>query len=129
MERCILQGKAQWLFLMRVQLGSYHKLDKCTQPVHYTEIFTQLCILYLHTHTQSYPDVIAQCVYSTFIYAFPTSWNNFDDDFKNELCNTISLWQVGEQCNMALSMIQSDLTSCLGLQAHRWCLILGRNGT
>lgn len=52
---------------------------------------------YTHTHTQSYPDVIAQCVYSTFIYAFPTSWNNFDEDFKNELCNTISLWQVGEQ--------------------------------
>lgn len=42
-----------------------------------------------------YPDVIAQCVYSTFIHAYPTSWNSFDDNFKTELCRFISLWQVG----------------------------------
>ena len=64
--------------------------------------YSDMCVLL--AHAQSYPDVIAQCAYSTFIYAFPTSWNNFDDDFKNELCNTISLWQVGERYNVALSM-------------------------
>ena len=42
-----------------------------------------------------YPDVVAQCVYSTFIHAYPTSWNSFDDEFKTELCQIISLWQVG----------------------------------
>ena len=44
---------------------------------------------------QMYPDVVAQCVYTTFIYAYPTSWNNFDEEFKTELCQFISLWQVG----------------------------------
>ena len=42
-----------------------------------------------------YPDVVAQCVYSTYIHAYPTSWNSFDDEFKTELCQFISLWQVG----------------------------------
>lgn len=45
--------------------------------------------------TQMYPDVMAQCVYSTFIHAYPTSWNSFDEGFKRELCIFISLWQVG----------------------------------
>lgn len=42
-----------------------------------------------------YPDVIAQCVYTTLLHAYPNSWNNFDEDFKSELCRYISLWQVG----------------------------------
>lgn len=42
-----------------------------------------------------YPDVVAQCVYSTYIHAYPTSWNSFDEEFKTELCQFISLWQVG----------------------------------
>ena len=42
-----------------------------------------------------YPDVVAQSVYSTYIHAYPTSWNSFDDEFKTELCQFISLWQVG----------------------------------
>ena len=45
---------------------------------------------------QIYPDVIAQCVYSAFIHAFPASWSSFDDTFKTDLCRIISLWQVGE---------------------------------
>lgn len=117
----VLDESATWFLPQARQMHTTSALHR--------DIHSAMHTLPAYTHTQSYPDVIAQCVYSTFIYAFPTSWNNFDDDFKNELCNTISLWQVGEQCNMALSMIQSDLTSCLGLQAHRWCLILGRNGT
>ena len=51
--------------------------------------------LQTHSLLQMYPDVIAQCVYSTFIHAYPTSWNSFDDNFKTELCRFISLWQVG----------------------------------
>lgn len=50
------------------------------------------CLLAL---IQVYPDLVAQCVYSTFIHAYPTSWNSFDGDFKTELCQYISLWQVG----------------------------------
>ncbi len=46
-------------------------------------------------YIQMYPDVISQCVFSTFIYAYPNSWNNFDEHFKTELCQYISLWQVG----------------------------------
>jgi len=44
---------------------------------------------------QMYPDAIAQCVYSTFVCAYPNSWNNFDEAFKNELSLCITLWQVG----------------------------------
>ena len=39
--------------------------------------------------------MVAQSVYSTYIHAYPTSWNSFDDEFKTELCQFISLWQVG----------------------------------
>ena len=42
-----------------------------------------------------YPDILAQCVYSTFIHAYPNSWNSFDENFKTELTQYISLWQVG----------------------------------
>ena len=45
--------KVRAAVLMRAQLGSYHKLDRCTQLVRCTELFTQLCILYLHTHTHT----------------------------------------------------------------------------
>ena len=45
--------------------------------------------------SQMYPDVLAQCVYSTFIHGYPNSWNSFDERFKTELCQFISLWQVG----------------------------------
>ena len=45
---------------------------------------------------QVYPDAIAQCVYTAFIHAYPTSWNSFDENFKNDLCQYISLWQVGK---------------------------------
>lgn len=44
---------------------------------------------------QEFPDVIAQCVYTAIIHAYPNSWNNFDENFKLELCQYISLWQVG----------------------------------
>lgn len=42
-----------------------------------------------------YPDIIAQCVYTTLLHAYPNSWNNFDDNFKSEMCQFIYLWQVG----------------------------------
>ena len=44
---------------------------------------------------QIYPNVLAQCVYSAYIHAFPTSWNSFDDDFKTGLCDFISMWFKG----------------------------------
>lgn len=42
-----------------------------------------------------YADVLAQCVYSTVIFAYPNSWVSFDEDFKAQLCNHITLWQEG----------------------------------
>ena len=42
-----------------------------------------------------YADLIAQCVYTTVMYAYPNSWISFDGDFKSELCLYITLWQVG----------------------------------
>lgn len=42
-----------------------------------------------------YADLIAQCVYSAVIFAYPNSWISFDEDFKSGLCLYITLWQVG----------------------------------
>ena len=44
---------------------------------------------------QMYPDIIAQCVYTALLHSYPNSWNSFDDPFKTELCQYISIWQVG----------------------------------
>ena len=65
---------------------------------------------------QLYPDVLAQGVYSAYIHAFPTSWNNFDDEFKSELCDIISLWFRGEH-NMYIYNIILIIDMLLGIKA------------
>ena len=39
--------------------------------------------------------MIAQCVYTSVMFAYPNSWISFDEDFKTEVCNYITLWQEG----------------------------------
>ena len=64
----------------------------------------KLCLKHIISFCrQVYPDVIAQSVYSTFVYAFPASWNSFDDAFKTELYRIVSLWLAGEEYNFIIA--------------------------
>ena len=60
-------------------------------PLYYALFLALKCAIFL----QMYPDITAQCVYSAIIYAYPNSWNGFDEDFKADLSVYISQWMVG----------------------------------
>jgi hypothetical protein len=47
------------------------------------------------TSLQRYPDCICQAVYHTFFIAYPTSYQQFGEDFKQGLCNFVYLWLTG----------------------------------
>ena len=44
---------------------------------------------------QVHSSVLCQAVYSAYVQCFSISWRQFDEKFKVDLCNTISLWLVG----------------------------------
>ena len=44
---------------------------------------------------QSYANILAQGVYAAYCAAFPNSWRQFDEDFKEDLCRLTSEWVVG----------------------------------
>ncbi|XP_054762575.2 protein FAM227B-like isoform X3 [Lytechinus pictus] len=44
---------------------------------------------------KSYSDILAQAVYASYCAAFPNSWRQFDDSFKEDLCGLTSEWVVG----------------------------------
>ncbi|XP_071496344.1 protein FAM227A-like [Diadema antillarum] len=50
---------------------------------------------YREVFFRSYADVLAQAVYAAFCAAFPNSWRQFDDSFKEGLCSLTSEWVVG----------------------------------
>lgn len=44
---------------------------------------------------QIYPDCLAQAIYVTFREAFPESSQLFNEEFKEDLGNTVFLWLSG----------------------------------
>lgn len=58
-------------------------------------------------------------MYSAYIHAFPTSWNNFDDEFKSELCDIISLWFRGER-NIYISILTTDMLIGIKTIPENW---------
>ena len=44
---------------------------------------------------QRYPDLLAQSVYAAFCHAFPTSYRQFDDRFKDDLIFLVYQWITG----------------------------------
>lgn len=52
---------------------------------------------YRETFFKRYPDCICQAVYHTFFIAYPTSYQQFGEDFKQGLCNFVYLWLTGIQ--------------------------------
>ena len=63
---------------------------------HQTLFFSLSLSLSSDSLTQTYPDVLAQSLYSSFCHAFPQSWKQFDDDdFKNMLSRVTAMWISG----------------------------------
>jgi len=44
---------------------------------------------------KDYADLMSQAVYSTFCHAFPTSYRQFNADFRDEVLFLINLWMMG----------------------------------
>uniref|UniRef100_A0A8C5KZF3 Protein FAM227B n=1 Tax=Jaculus jaculus TaxID=51337 RepID=A0A8C5KZF3_JACJA len=82
-----------WWFLNKF------KPDKKDQDCLFDRIAESYVMLFLtiplnqkDTFFQVYPDCMAQAVYAAFQEAFPESCNLFNDEFKEDLGNTIFLW-------------------------------------
>lgn len=52
---------------------------------------------------QSYPDLVCQTVYSTFCEAFPTSWRQYNDTFKTDLTDLVTLWMTGMELDSKIT--------------------------
>uniref|UniRef100_A0A8C0X3Q0 Protein FAM227B n=1 Tax=Castor canadensis TaxID=51338 RepID=A0A8C0X3Q0_CASCN len=61
----------------------------------YVALFLSIPISRKDAFFQVYPDCLAQAIYATFQEAFPESSNLFNDEFKEDLGNTIILWLSG----------------------------------
>ncbi|XP_065066198.1 protein FAM227A-like isoform X2 [Rhopilema esculentum] len=62
--------------------------------------YTKLLIRWIGSKYQGtifnrYPDILAQSVYATFCQAFPTSYRQFDDKFKDDLIFLVQQWITG----------------------------------
>lgn len=62
---------------------------------------------------QRYPDVIAQAVYCTFCTAFPTSYKQFGDEFKESLIQIIHEWIAGKSFVHDYRLYWEELVSIL----------------
>ena len=74
-----------------------------------------VCIFYL----QRYPDCISQAVYHSFFIAYPTSYQQFGEDFKTGVCNFVHLWLTGFLGFLSMqwvSLITTSLLHLLGIQ-------------
>ncbi|XP_058521863.1 protein FAM227B [Ochotona princeps] len=61
----------------------------------YATLFVSIPLNRKDTFFQIYPDCLAQAIYVTFQEAFPESSELFNDEFKEDLGNTIFLWLSG----------------------------------
>jgi hypothetical protein len=86
-----------WFFLHNYQPDQHVQNQIFTRIAqNYILFLTKMPLTrYRDVFFKMYPDVLAQTVYSAFMHCFPTSWNNFDEKFKSELCNVVSLWFKG----------------------------------
>ncbi|KAL9956226.1 hypothetical protein ACROYT_G037674 [Oculina patagonica] len=58
-------------------------------------LFTAPVTKYRDKFLKRYPDLMAQAVYCTFCTAFPTSYKQFGDEFKEDLVQLIHEWIAG----------------------------------
>ncbi|XP_070579339.1 protein FAM227A-like [Ptychodera flava] len=97
MSEAVLVDTFWWIFL-----NKYHP-SKISQSKLFNRIahnYVKLLIYakepkYRDVFFKNYPELLAQCIYSSFCEAFPSSWRQFDDDFKSDICDLTSLWIAG----------------------------------
>ncbi|KAL5474040.1 hypothetical protein EMCRGX_G028613 [Ephydatia muelleri] len=97
-SECLLMDCFWWFFLHHYH-PNQEVQDKlfCRISSNYVKLLLSMKV---STHIKDallriYSDCIAQCVYATFMHAFPNSWNSFDEHLKSNLCNTLYLWLGG----------------------------------
>eukprot|EP00794_Sanderia_malayensis_P009002 gene9002-9964_t len=93
----ILQDTFWWIFCNKYQPGPKSQQNLFNRIAHnYTKQLNR-CIgwRYQDTIFKRYPDLLSQAVYTTFCQAFPTSYRQFHDAFKDEVIFLVHLWMVG----------------------------------
>ncbi|XP_078610508.1 protein FAM227A-like isoform X2 [Branchiostoma floridae x Branchiostoma japonicum] len=97
MSDSILLDTFWWFFLQR------YMPDRAVQSKLFNRIahnYVKLLMYadhprYREVFLETYPDLLAQSVYSAFCACFPTSWQQFGDDFKAELTDLTWEWVAG----------------------------------
>lgn len=93
----ILQDLFWWYFLQKYQPSRNIQEMLFNRIAHnYVKmLFTTPVTQYRDKFLKRYPNIMAQAVYSTFCTAFPTSYKQFGDEFKEDLSQLITEWIAG----------------------------------
>lgn len=93
----ILQDLFWWYFLEKYQPNRNIQEMLFNRIAHnYVKmLFTAPVTQYRDKFLKRFPNVMAQAVYCTFCTAFPTSYKQFGDEFKEELVQLIHEWIAG----------------------------------
>ncbi|XP_020608681.1 protein FAM227B-like, partial [Orbicella faveolata] len=93
----ILQDLFWWYFLEKYQPSRNIQEMLFNRIAHnYVKmLFTAPVTEYRDKFLKRYPDLMAQAVYCTFCTAFPTSYKQFGDEFKENLIQIIHEWIAG----------------------------------
>lgn len=93
----ILQDLFWWYFLQKYQPNRNIQEMLFNRIAHsYVKmLFTAPVTQYRDKFLKRYPGMMAQAVYCTFCTAFPTSYKQFGDEFKEDLIQLINEWITG----------------------------------
>jgi hypothetical protein len=104
-SQCLFLDCFWWIYLEKFHKEEKREREenKASQSILYDRIshnyVTLLCKPLNPRHRGAifmlYTDVLCQAIYSAFVQCFSISWQLFDERFKVDLCNLISLWLVG----------------------------------
>jgi len=96
-SRDILQDLFWWYFLEKYQFSRNIQEMLFNRIAHnYVKmLFTSPVTQYRDKFLKRYPNMMAQAVYCTFCTAFPTSYKQFGDEFKEDLVQLIHEWING----------------------------------
>ncbi|XP_072818579.1 protein FAM227B isoform X4 [Vicugna pacos] len=92
----LLHDSFWWWFLHKFKPDRENQdflFDRISES--YVSLFMSVPLSRKDAFFQLYPDCLAQAIYATFQKAFPESSNLFNDEFKEDLGNTIFLWLSG----------------------------------
>lgn len=80
---------------------SFHSTNFISKHATKSILFLKEDLVYhdLFFISQKFADCLAQAIYAAFCESFPMSFKLFDDDFRNDLLNTLSEWITGKFVN------------------------------